>query len=305
MKNLKTLIAALVVTTGFIFSSCDDNDSDEMNGTGSVRVEATDAAVDAENISGVYLSVEEVQIIANGTVKNSITFEEPETFDLMAYQNGETKLLGEADVDAGSYDEVRLILSSTTQAWVEFTDNTTQEIEVPSGSTSGYKIMGDFEVLANGVSEVVLDVDLRKALVKRGNGEFNLRPTARLISKAEAGSIQGNVDMSDYADADKVVVYAYVQGTYNESETSEPAEGSSRFEGSINSAVASTTGNFTLAFMPEGEYELIIAEYKEETLSDEVSFEAAAKVEVEISGEVMSIFSVQARSVTNLLIDIF
>ena len=52
MKNLKTLIAALVVTTGFVFTSCDDNDS-EMDGTGSVRVEATDAAVDAENISGV------------------------------------------------------------------------------------------------------------------------------------------------------------------------------------------------------------------------------------------------------------
>lgn len=305
MKNLKTLITALVVTTGFIFSSCDDNNNDEMNGQGSVRVEATDAAVDAENISGVYLSVDEVQVIANGAVKNSITFSEPETFNLMAYQNGQTKLLGEADVDAGSYDEIRFVLTSTTQAWVEYTDNTTKEIEVPNGSSSGYSITGDFEVLANGMTEVVADVDLRKALVKKSNGDFMLRSTARLISKAEAGSIQGNVDMSDYADADKVVVYAYLKGTYSEAENSEPAEGRSRFEGSVNSAVAATTGNFTLAFMPEGEYELIIAEYKKDALSNETEFEAAAKVEVQISGEVMSVFTVEARSVTNLLIDIF
>ncbi|MBO6493925.1 MAG: DUF4382 domain-containing protein [Roseivirga sp.] len=304
MKNLKTLMAALVVTTGLIFTSCDDNDN-EMDGQGSVRVEATDAAVDAQNISGVYLSVEEVQVIANGEVKNTITFDQPEEFNLMAYQNGQTKLLGEATVDAGTYDEIRLMLTSNAQAWVEFTDNTTQEIKVPSGSSSGYKIMGDFEVLANGMSEVVLDVDLRKALVKKGNGEFNLRPTARLVSKAEAGSIQGNVDMSDYSDADKVVVYAYLKGTYDDSEAGEPADGSSRFEGSVNSAVATSTGNFTLAFMPEGEYEIVVAEYDEETLSNETNFEAATKVQVEIGGELMSVFNVEARTTLNLLIDIF
>lgn len=304
MKNLKTLMAALVVTTGLIFTSCDDNDN-EMDGQGSVRVEATDAAVDAQNISGVYLSVEEVQVIANGEVKNTITFDQPEEFNLMAYQNGQTKLLGEATVDAGTYDEIKFMLSSNTQAWVEFTDNTTEEIEMASGSNSEYSIMGDFEVLANGMSEVVADVDLRKALVKRSNGDFELRSTARLVSKAEAGSIQGNVDMSDYSDADKVVVYAYLKGTYDDSEAGEPADGSSRFEGSINSAVATSTGNFTLAFMPEGEYEIVVAEYDEETLSNETNFEAATKVQVEIGGELMSIFNVEARTTLNLLIDIF
>ncbi|NVK84934.1 MAG: DUF4382 domain-containing protein [Cytophagia bacterium] len=304
MKTLKTLIAALVVTTGLVFTSCDDN-GDEMSGTGTVSVEATDAAVDAENISGVYLAIDEVQVIANGTMKNSITFDEPETFNLMAYQNGQTKFLGEAEVDAGAYDEVRLILNSMSQAWVEFTDNTTQEIDVPSGSTSGYKIFGDFEVLANGMSEVVLDVDLRKALVQQGNGDYNLRPTARLISKTTSGTIQGAIDMSDYQDADKVVVYAYLEGTFNESEMSEPAEGSSRFEGSINSAVAAATGNFTLAFMPEGDYELIVAEYNEETLSNETKFETASTVEVEIDGESMTTFSVEASTTLSLLIDIF
>ncbi|GHE57584.1 MULTISPECIES: DUF4382 domain-containing protein [Roseivirga] len=304
MKTIKTLIAALIVTTGFVLTSCDDNDN-EMSGTGSASFEATDAAVDAENISGVYLSVDELQVIANGKVKNTITFEEPETFDLMAYQNGQTKFLGQTDLDAGSYDEVRLILNSTSQAWVEFTDNTTKQISVPSGSTSGYKIFGDFEVLANGLSEIVLDVDLRKALVKEGNGDFKLRPTARLVSKANAGSIQGKVDMDDMQDADKVVVYAYLEGTYNEAEQNEPAEGRTRFEGSINSAVATATGNFTLAFMPEGKYELIVAKYKENQLNNEVEFESSTKVEVEINGSVMSAFNVKARSVTSLLIDIF
>lgn len=305
LKTLKTFIAALVVTTGFMLTSCDDSNDPEIEGKGTARFEATDAAVDAENISGVYLSVDELQVIANGQVTNSVTFDQPEVFNLMAYQNGQTKFLANTELDAGTYDEVRLILTSNTQAWVEYTDNTTKEIDVPSGSTSGYKISGDFEVLANGMSEVVIDVDLRKALVEEGNGNFRLRPTARLITKAEAGSIQGSVDLSDMQNSDKVVVYAYLEGSYNSAEMGEPSSGQARFEGAVNSATANASGNFTLAFMPEGEYELIVASYNEDEANDSFDFESATMVEVEINGSITSAFSVEARSTTNILIDLF
>lgn len=305
MKNLKSLIATLLIIPTLIFTSCDDDNSNELDGTGTARLEVTDAAVDAENISGVFLSVDEAQLIANGQIKNSITFDSPKEFNLMDFQNGETYALGETELDAGAYEEIRLILTSSNQAYVKYKDGSTDEINVPSGSTSGYKIKGDFEIMADGMTELVLDVDLRKALVKRGNGEFNLRPTARLITKTTTGTIKGAVDEGNMQNADKVVVYAYLEGTFEDSEMAEPAEGSSRFENSINSAVADANGNFTLAFMPEGNYELIVATYKKNLIEGEFEFESATKVEVSINGTTTSVFEVKARAVTNLLINLF
>ncbi|WP_339694828.1 DUF4382 domain-containing protein [uncultured Roseivirga sp.] len=305
MKNLKLLIATLLIIPTLIFTSCDDDNSNELDGTGTARLEATDAAVDAENITGVFLSVEEAQFIANGQIQNSITFDSPKEFNLMDYQNGETYILGETELEAGAYDEIRLILTASNEAYVKYVNGSTDEVDVPSGSTSGYKIMGDFDVMANGMTELVLDVDLRKALVKRGNGEFNLRPTARLITKSTAGMIEGAVDEENMQNADKVVVYAYLEGTFQDSEMNEPTEGNARFENSINSAVADANGNFTLAFMPEGDYELIVSTYDKNELEGTFEFETATKVEVSIGGTTTSVIEVQAKVVTNLLINLF
>ena len=305
MKNLKLLIATLLIIPTLIFTSCDDDNSNELDGTGTARLEATDAAVDAENITGVFLSVEEAQFIANGQIQNSITFDSPKEFNLMDYQNGETYILGETELEAGAYDEIRLILTASNEAYVKYVNGSTDEVDVPSGSTSGYKIMGDFDVMANGMTELVLDVDLRKALVKRGNGEFNLRPTARLITKSTAGMIEGAVDEENMQNADKVVVYAYLEGTFQDSEMNEPTEGNARFENSINSAVADANGNFTLAFMPEADYELIVSTYDKNELEGTFEFETATKVEVSIGGTTTSVIEVQAKVVTNLLINLF
>ncbi len=306
MKYLKSLAATLLIIPTLMFTSCDDDNSNELDGTGTARLEATDAAVDAENITGVFLSVDEAQFMANGQIQNSIMFESPKEFNLMDYQNGETYILGETELEAGAYDEIRLILTSSNQAYVKYLNGSTDEIKVPSGSTSGYKIMGDFEIMANGMTELVLDVDLRKALVKKGNGEFNLRPTARLITKSATGMIQGTVDEDNMDDADKVVVYAYLEGTFEDSEMDEPTDGNSRFENSVNSAVADASGNFTLAFMPEGDYELIVASYKrDQLLGGELKFESATQVEVSIDGETTSVVEVEAKVVTNLLINLF
>jgi hypothetical protein len=305
MKNLKSLIAALLIVPALIFSSCDDDNASELDGTGTARLEATDAAVDADNITGVFLSVDEAQFIANGQVRNSITFDSPEEFNLMDFQNGNTHFLGEAELQAGAYQEVRLILTSSSQAYVEFADQTKSQINVPSGSTSGYKIKGDFEVLVDGTTELVADVDLRKALVKRGNGEYNLRPTARLITKATVGKIEGNVNDESMQNADKVVVFAYLEGSFNESEMSEPTDGEARFENAVNSATVDAFGNFTLAFMPEGDYELIVANYSENQIENKFDFQTASSVEVTLNGNLVSIFNVSARATTSLFIGLF
>jgi hypothetical protein len=305
MKNQKNMIIALAFVPAIVFSSCDnDSNTPEMEATGTARLEATDAAVDARNITGVFLSVEEAQFVANGQIENSITYESPQLFNLMDYQNGSTFAMGEATLSAGTYDQVRLILSSSTQAFVEFTNGASEEVEVPSGSTSGYKINGDFEILANGISNVIVDVDLRKALIQEGNGGFRLRPTARLTSRENTGMIRGELDENQQS-TDRVVVFAYAEGTFSDSEMNEPAQGSSRFEGAINSATVDASGNFTLAFMPEGEYELIVAKYEENESENSFEFSSATSIDVTIGGELTGVISVEANTMTTLVLDLF
>jgi len=101
------------------------------------------------------------------------------------------------------------------------------------------------------------------------------------------------------------VVYAYLEGTFNEAETSEPADGETRFENAVNSATVDAFGNFTLAFMPEGDYELIVANYSENQIENRFDFQTATSVDVTVNGSVVSIFSVSARTTTNLFIGLF
>lgn len=283
-----------VVAMAGLLAAC-NNDSDVASkGTASIAI--TDAAVDAEAITGVMLSVKEVQARGNGSAKTVAVFDTPKTFNLMDYQNGETYALGEGEIDAGIYNELRLVLDESSH--VEFEDGSTEPLQLPSGMASGYKIMGDYQIDANGRSNMVVDVDLRKALVKTGNGQYILRPTARLVNSATTGIIRGTVNAHS---EDRVVIYAYAKGTWNEAEAETPADGHSRFEGSVNSAVVAN-GQFTLAFMEPGEYDLIAVAYERDTANDTFVFKSATQAEVSVAGSILSILKLEANATMNVLV---
>ncbi len=283
MNFLRNIFIVTLSLSTIILTSCNDNDSVEK---GSAQVDVTDAAVDAENITGVYLSVSEIHAGSDGEVKTLVTFDEPITFNVMDYQNGETFDLGEGEIEVGIYDELRLILndgspsSASASSYIEFENGTTEELVIPSGTSSGYKVKGDFQISANNESNLVIDIDLRKALVITGTEDYMLRPTARLVVNESLSVISGSVTNFTPDANTKWVVYAYAEGTYDESETNEPITGDTRFENSINSAVVSDDGTYKLSFMEEGEYELIVAKY--EMNETESSFDFVTTVEVDM-----------------------
>ena len=71
LKNV--IIIALTLSTLFMISC---NDGDDTGEKGTAQVSVTDAAVDAENITGVYLSVSEIHAASNSEVTTLTTFEE-------------------------------------------------------------------------------------------------------------------------------------------------------------------------------------------------------------------------------------
>ncbi|WP_258101775.1 DUF4382 domain-containing protein [Marinoscillum pacificum] len=294
-RNILSTLLALITLSALIYS-CDSES--EVSGKGTAGVKVTDAAVDAENISGVYLSVAEVQAIGKSETKTLTVFDEPRIFNLMDYQNGSTYELGEGEIDAGLYSEIRLITDGNS--YVSFDDGSTEPLNIPSGTSSGYKIKGDYQISANNRTDLVIDVDLRKAFVLTGEGTYKLRPTARLINEEGTATITGT--LSSTAE-DRVIVYAYAKGTYDSSEEAEPASGESRFENSVNSAVVSN-GSFTLAFMEPGEYDLIAVAYESDETNNTYNFRAATEAEVLLNGHILSILELEANTNVNLLLNV-
>ncbi len=301
MKRLNYfLLGFLTISTLSLLTSCnDDTDTGEK---GNANVEVTDAAVDAENISGVYLAVSEIQASANGSVKTIATFNTPKTFNVMAYQEGSTYALGSGELEVGNYDEISFILAEG-ESYIEYTDQTTAELQIPNGTSSGYKVDGDFQISANNQTNLVVDIDLRKALVKSSETAFKLRSTARLVLNESSSTINGEVSNYTHSSDSKVAVYAYLEGTYEASESSEPAEGKSRFENSINSAVVNEDGSFTLAFMEQGNYEIVVADYKRSTTNEnQFEFRSTVDSDVKLGTNILNLVSVESN--TNVSINL-
>lgn len=107
---------------------------------------------------------------------------EPITLDLLTLADGGLELLnGEQGdlLDAGDYCEVRLVLGEETR--VELTDGSSQVLKVPSGSSSGYKIKGEFRVDPDALTILVLDLDADRSLHLAGNsGKYVLQPVVEI-----------------------------------------------------------------------------------------------------------------------------
>jgi hypothetical protein len=111
-----------------------------------------------------------------------------QTYNLLELTGGNSTLLGEFTLPAGNYTQIRFMLDipemgpppASPGCYVEFTDNSTEPLFVPSGGETGYKAIGQFEVPVDGDAEVTADFDVRKAVVVAGSS-YILKPAIKLI----------------------------------------------------------------------------------------------------------------------------
>jgi len=157
-------------------------------GTGILKLYLSDAPMDAENVKGVYITINEIQYHLDGQWITCEEFEVPKIYNLLELTEGNSALLGELTLPAGYYTQIRFILdileegssSANPSCYVEFADNSIQPLFAPSGGKTGYKAIGFFEVPVNGTVEVTADFDVRKAVVVAGSS-YILKPTIKLI----------------------------------------------------------------------------------------------------------------------------
>lgn len=169
--------------------------------TGTLRVALTDAP--ACGFDHVYVTVERVRVHASDSADErssgwrELALPAPRKIDLLTLTNGALEELGSTPLPAGSYTQLRLILSpnsgSTLANSVVPAGGRETALFTPSAVQSGIKVIRPFTVPAGQVADLVLDFDACRSIVRRGNGSFGLKPvlTAQLRN---VGSIGGVVD---------------------------------------------------------------------------------------------------------------
>ena len=270
LSGISTILLLLV-----FFTQCKEDDSAQPKGT--AQIEITDGPVDDANVMGTFVTVTAVKVDGK-----EISGFSKQTIDLMAYQHGDTKLLGTTELEAGTYNDLTLVLDYSMDAsgnspgcYVLTTDNMKHSLQATSSTTGEVKANnGSFKVTEGNTTNVVLDFDLRKAIRYEGapqdddqydfvtDGE--LRSSLRVVAKAESGKVAGNCEDNFGFAGDKIVVYAYKKGSFNKNtEISGQGESNVQFKGAVTSAVADNQGNYTLAFLEAGDYELHFFGYED------------------------------------------
>lgn len=106
---------------------------------------------------------------------------DPQTFDLLQYRNGATlPLCGNQDVTVpvGHISQLRLGVAS---AQLVMDDGATEDLSVPSGPQSGFKIDVNQDVQKDQTLSIKLDFVADQSLVQQGNGGFSLKPVIHSV----------------------------------------------------------------------------------------------------------------------------
>jgi hypothetical protein len=249
-----------------LFTQCDKDDNDNDN----VRLEITDAPIDDANIQGVFVTVANVKI--DGEPMSG--FSGRQTIDLLAYQQGDVKSLGGGKLAAGAHSNVTLVLDYDADAngnnpgsYVLTTDGVKHALKSSANTTSEVTTTANFETTENDRTDLVLDFDLRKAVAYAGSGgsqyQFNgnaeLNAAVRVVTKDKTGTVSGTIT-DQLSTSEKFVVYAYTKGTFN---AATEKQGPIQFKNAVTSAVVDAQGNYKLAFLEEGTYELHFIGYED------------------------------------------
>lgn len=195
-KAILLLTAALILIAG----AC--NEIRNGNDTGRVILKVTDAPFDISNIESALVTITKVELKKEGDgISDGNPFitlsEDTVTLDLIDLRNGVSETLLDMDIPAGTYDMVRLYID---EAGLKLKDSEEiHSVKVPSGSQTGIKIFlhPALEVVEGNLEEVLLDIDLSRSFVLRGNPVHNngfiFKPVIRAANMAKAGSLRGMV----------------------------------------------------------------------------------------------------------------
>jgi hypothetical protein len=211
MKNIKLIFMAILAC--FVIASvtgCGGGSGSSGNvssGDGTLRVSVTDAPFPFEYVESASVRIIEVSVRhADGGGFEELPLSGPVDVDLVPLTGGVSEFLVAAELPAGTYDQVRLIVEAgtvvLTDEAVVLDGNTFStdlgNMKYPSASQSGIKVNIDpnIEVVTQLTADLTLDFDLTKSFVFNGPPTHEpgvksvlFTPVIRAVNNSEFGSI--------------------------------------------------------------------------------------------------------------------
>jgi len=173
------------------------------SGTGTLRVALTDAP--ACGFDAVNVTIEKVRLHRSANAGNDeagwhdLPLQAPRRVNLLDLQNGVLAELGQMPLEAGRYQQLRLVLADAGSGGgvspesgfansVVPMGEPERRLETPSAQQSGLKLGVDLEVRADQLVDLVLDFDACKSVLRAGqSGRYSLKPVIAVIPRFISG----------------------------------------------------------------------------------------------------------------------
>lgn len=266
LKTFKKLnIFLLCLLVGVALVACGGGGS-SSGGQGSLSTSLTDSSTD--QYQAVYVTIARVEVHHDGDGSWETVAEPYKTYNLLELVNGVREPLGIASLDAGHYTQMRLIIGETADSGVNMLSrrhphanylidsaNIAYEMKVPSGTNTGLKIVNGFNINENQTTELILDFDAMRSVVKAGNsGNYLLKPTVKVLNTANHAIVNGLVMEMD---TDPAVLLG---GAFVSAQIVGPASADEKDQAIIAAGtLADENGEYAL-FLTPGAYNLVASQ---------------------------------------------
>lgn len=209
--SLRIPILLLCFIVSAFLTACGGSSGSGSGGSsGTLSTSLTDASSD--EYQAVYVTIARVDVHLGGDENNDSSWKtvaEPNgTYNLLELVNGVRQELGQIALESGTYSQMRLIIGLTPDTGqnllsqnhpyanyvIDADDNNIHELKVPSGPQTGLKIVAGFDINENQTTELILDFDALRSVVKAGaSGQYLLKPTVKVRTTDEAALVGGIV----------------------------------------------------------------------------------------------------------------
>ncbi|HYN83070.1 MAG TPA: DUF4382 domain-containing protein [Gemmatimonadaceae bacterium] len=261
MKNTLRILSVLA-GAGLGATACGESGGlPLLTGTAQLTVQLTDKPFPFSEVKRVDIFVERVDAKPAETPASEAedpsatsgwtTLVTPNTLiNLLDLTNGKTANLGVATLPAGTYRSFRMVID-TDKSSITLNNDTKPDVKWPAAGINGIKIILDEPVVVASPSNLLIDFDVGRSFVLRGNSISQngliFKRVLRGTSQQSTGSVAGSVRAETAAGAG--VAGATVEVLKNGTALTDTNDNNV-----VRTGMTDGSGNFTLAFLPPGTY---------------------------------------------------